>query len=214
VIYAAVHTGDGGFWLALARTLYVVVMRPPGVQAFEEDPPYLILSLVVGGMGGALVFTRSAPLGARLLYPLSRLDRRRTLYRASLHETTSFVTVVGGVFLLTALIGGAYAGYSLRLDFVPLLLRALVATAALIPAFQWFRLRVAQAGPRRSPQAMVWFIFALIVAVTAVSLWCTVSPRLLRSPAVEFPVLALLLGVSQFLYRRKLDRYFRTEDLA
>ena len=53
--------------------------------------------------------------------------------------------------------------------------------------------------------------FAICGVVTA---WCYIFPLLLPSPAVELAVTAVLIGLSQAIYRRRLERHFATADLA
>ncbi len=213
VAHAAFVRDDGGFVQALARTLYQIIVAPPFGVPLDEDIPRLIAPLFIAGIGGTVAFMRGAPLGARLPYPLSRANRARAVFRACLVENLGFLAVFGAGLFAVAMAVGMYLGYPVVPGYVPQILRAAVVTGAVVPAFQWFRLRTYEAGPRRHPNAIVTFSFALIAAVVAVSVWCAVAPKLLPSPLVELPVLAALYVGAQILYRRRLDHHFRTCDL-
>lgn len=161
------------------------------------------------------------------LYPLSRHQLAEVEYWSSLAEALVAVGLVTamlhGFWMVTALGGGnrrfglwsrvlgGESGWMLVL-FYPVFLMIVA-----LPVFQYFRLRHVRAPAARSPVVQLLTFFALTAVLTAISTMAAsvILRSLVRSPfLLHIVVLVTAAMISQYLYRRALDRYFARVDLA
>ena len=214
--HAAVDPAGGGYWQALANTFYHAFFQPSDQPSFgHETDPHLMVALMIGMSGAYLAFAKPAAAEEARPYPLSRADRARLAFFGNLVTSALFLLVVGlGSFLVAQAVGWA-VGLPLRLDFVPHFLRALLATLLAMPAVFWLRLRTGSFQDRPPGERGIVAIVWLIALWIWVGVWCfIITPQVLASPAVELPVTAFLVLLTQTLYRRNLRRHFATEDLV
>ncbi len=211
---AALDRGDLSYGSAFANVLYRAFFRPPDHPSFgAEDDPHLMVMLVVSFIGASLAFSKPAAVEEGRPYPLSRDDRSRIAFRGNLVTSALFLLVVGPGFFLVAQAAGWAAGLPLRLDFIPHFLRALLATLVLMPAVSWIRLRTRSFQDRPAGERGIVTTVWLIVLWVAVGVGCFLTP-LLVAPLVELAMLAVLILLSQSIYRRSLRWHFATADLV
>lgn len=159
--------------------------------------------------------------------PLSRGSRARVAFRTSLRLTLGltlvFALVFGGiaVVLILAFLEGQVARSSegasggLALPGLPLFLKPLLAALVLAPLPQAVGLRLG-AGRRRdqTTHLRTLFVCALagVPATVVAVLWVKGDPDV--PGVVQLAVVALLFALGQVLWRRELERHFRTRDLV
>ncbi len=212
---AAIDRAGDSYLETLANVCYHSFFRPPDQPSFGDKPdPHLMIILVVSFIGATVAFSKPAAVEEARTYPLSRDDRCRLAFLGNLVTTLLFSLVVGLGCLLIAQSSGWAVGLPLRLDFVPLFLRALLATVVVMPAVSWIRLRTRSFRNRPAGERGIVTVGWLIAMWIWVTVWCFVMPLTLPWPAAELLVSAALVVFSQATYRRSLRRHFATEDLS
>ncbi len=212
---AAIDRAGGGYLERLANVCYYSFFRPPDQPSFGDKPdPHFMVMLVISFIGAAVAFNKPAAVEAGRLYPLSRADRSHLAFLGNLATTALYLLMVGLGSLLLAQSAGWAVGMPLRLDFVPMFLRALLVTVIVMPTVFWIRLRTRSfkdlpAGGR----AIVTLAWLIAMWIWVVAL-CYVLPLILPSPAVELSVLTAMILLSQTIYRHHLKRHFATADLV
>ncbi len=212
---AALDRGGRGYLEALANVFYHAFFRPPDQPSFgDENDPHLMVVLVISIMGAFLAFAKPAATEEARSYPLSRADRGRLSFLGNLVTSALFLGVVGTSSFLFAQAVGWAAGLPLRLDFVPHFARALLATLIAMPAVFWIRLRTRSFQDRPAGERGIVTTVWLIALWIWVGVWCfIIAPLVLALPAVELPVTAFLILLSQAIYGRSLRWHFATADL-
>ncbi len=212
---AVVDHGGRGYLEALANIFYHSFFKPPDQMSFGDKPdPHLMVMFAISFMGAVLAFSKPAAVEEGRPYPLSRADRGRVAFLGNLVTTLLLILVVGlGAFAVAQGAGWA-AGLPLRLDFIPLFLRAVLGTVLVMPAVFWIRLRTRSFQNRPAGERGIVTLVWLIGMWFWVIVWCSVMPLILPWPAAELSVSAALIGLSQWLYRRNLRWHFSTADLV
>jgi hypothetical protein len=159
------------------------------------------------------------------LYPLARKQLASVEYWGSLVETLIITGMLAAIllgfwtFLDQGLNAGRLARWPLRAGgehgWVLVLMRPLAIAFIFIPLAQYFRLRFLRAPRAWSPVAQLVGVFALAAlltwAGTRIALASLVIRLSLLVPGAIFTTAVLL---SQYIYRRGVDRYFRNADLV
>lgn len=160
---------------------------------------------------GSPVFMRT-----KKVYPLSRRDLGRVAcWTGLLHLgvlSASTALVLGLALALLAL----QTGYPLPSGALPHLAYVILINAALLPLMQWWRLTGRGHSPKWYSPKFTTFMFALILYCAALTFgvryWTIYLSAL--GPAAELLLLALLIPLSQWFYRRRVMRHYLTADLA
>ena len=219
LVTGAYTMGDEGgesYLAAFAKTFYHAFFRPPDMPSFgEQHDPHLLVVLVVSLIGSALAFTAPVVVENDRGYPLSRGERCRIAFWGHLANLALYAAAAGLGFFLIAQTVGWTVGYGLRLDFLPHYLRGVLATLVLMPLVSWVRLRTRSFESWEPGEQGVVFVLGILGIWLAVGFWSLYVPlTYLPSVAVELGVLAALLCLMLWFYRRKLERYFATADLV
>lgn len=214
VAHAWTEKGGMGFPRAFALTLYQEIMEPPGVPHLGEDSHEMLVTLFLAAAGAAFTFWTPVALRSSLLYPLSRRALGRVTARGRWLHSTLFLVVAGCFFLLVGQVAGTFAGYPVRMDYVPFFVWPLLATVALMPLAEWGALRALGGSARRSEGEFAVYIGGLVAFVAMVAAWTFLAPRLLGGPTLTLIVTICLLLASHLAFGRRMERYFATADLA
>lgn len=137
------------------------------------------------------------------VYPLSRKQFSRLIYWSGLLYSVVFFGILLLAFLLRDILMGQFA----RHDFI----RPVSLMSILTPFFLWLRLR---SGPLLSPSVRGSVTtYGLLVGIAVLS-WYShkTAPRI--PDLYEVGAFVVLILLSQCLFRYKVERYFRTADLA
>jgi hypothetical protein len=198
------------------------------VGAFAATVESIIIGSTLIAIPFAVFFASYASISLRRasLYPLARHRLAGIEYWGSLVETLMITGLLAAIllgfwiFLLdhAANVRGV-ARWPMRAGgdhgWVLVLMRPLAIAFILTPVAQYFRLRFLRAPRGWSPVAQLLGVFAL----TALLTWGgTLGAR--ASIVIPFPVLfhgailATAALLSQYIYRREVDRYFRKADLV
>ena len=213
-LHARLEAGEGGFLGAFLTAIHQTILMPPHLPAVgEKDPPYAMVALILAGVGAAVAYQLPVAPRGRLHYPLSRPDRARLAWWGSGLRAASTLGSHALVLFGVAMAAGWWASLDLRLDYVPLLARAVAATWILLPWVDVVRLRVGE-WPSDSADTKVGLAVGYVLVIGIVWAWSFGVPRMSASPAVEIAATAALLGVSQAAYRWHLERFFATADLV
>lgn len=213
-LHAKLDGGEAGFLEAFGKTLYHSLLRPPDMPSFtDQGEPHLLIVFLICFAGVMLGMSVPVALTPGRLYPLSRRELGRLAYRNQAIWSVAYSLAVACLCSVLVLLGGYAAGYEPRLDFVPLWLRALLWTVAVLPFGQWFYLRKRTAGRSRDTETAVARIFlALLISSVA-----TVVVLVLALPwprGVELLVALLAIAWGQTILRRRVLRHFETADLV
>ena len=214
-IYAWSDKGDLSFVEAFGKTIYGALFSSPHVPPFgDQIDRHPMVILVIGTIGAVLSLWSPTDLKTSLAYPVSRRRLATINYLVGLIDSATFLV---GFFVVLSSVGhlaGWLVGYSLRFDFMPFFLQPLLATVILMPLAHWGRLQLRVATHRKTDNTLVAAIFGVLGFVALVWIWTAFLQQLLASPLAELTVSAILLLLSQNLYRRKLMHYFSTADLV
>jgi len=215
LLYAWVDKGEMSFGEALAKSINDALFRSPHQPQFgEKGGPFAVVMIMIAAAGIVTALFAPVALNDGMVYPLSRRQRARVLFRGGLVDGAIFLFIVGPCLLVVGHLTGWFVGYEMRFDFMPFFFRVLLVTLILLPLAHWGRLRLQAATRRKSENTQVAVVFAIIGFVLAVGLGTLVSPRLFVSPLAELAALAVALLASQLIYRHNLTSYYRAADLA
>ncbi len=214
VLDAKLEQGGGSFLEALWKTTYHTFTRPPDMPFFgEKGDPHLTIVLVISVAGLMLASSRPVALALGRSYPLSRCQLAGIAYRGYLVTAVGYCLSVAAFCCGMTLAAGYLAGYQLRLDFVPLWLRALLWTLVALPLGQSLHLLSQGEDKRRSSESALARI-ALVLLIAVGVCFVTLIPAQLLPPSMELAVVAVLVVASQTTFRRWIARFFATADLA
>lgn len=150
----------------------------------------------------------SLVLKGNLLYPLSRNELARLAYWGSFLHTTVFCGITLLVFYLVGCLAWLYADYETPFKFIPGFIRPLTLMYLFSPFLSWIHLRF---GPGSISIVILWFLFAFGGGILG-GTWLEMGTGF--SIIQEITACAALILLSQGLFRYKVERYFRTADLA
>ena len=206
--------GALSFGEALGKTVYGALFGSPHVPAFGQDSDrHPIVILVIAAMGAVLALWSPADLKTSLAYPLSRRQLATVTHGVGLFGTGIFFAEIFLVLTVTGHLAGWLVGYPIRIDFMPFFLDPLLVTVILMPLAYWGRLYLQVATQRKTDNTLISVIFGVVGFVAAVWIWTALMPWLFSGPMMELSVMALLILLSQYIYRRRLRSYFSTADL-
>lgn len=150
----------------------------------------------------------SLVLKGNLLYPLSRHQSARLVYWGSFLHTTVFC----GIMLLSFHLAGSLAWFFVATEptfkFVPEICRPLILMFVCSPVLSWMLVRYRQS---LILNMAVLILFTIGVGLLAI-LWLESGSGI--SSIYEILGCTALILLSQCLFRYKVERYFRTADLA
>lgn len=215
LLYTWLDKGELGYGTALARSVYDALFRSPHQPQFgEHGGPFQLVALVIAAVGVLTALFAAVAFSHTMVYPLSRRQRARVMFRGGLVDAAIFLFVVSPCLFAIGHLAGWFAGYEIRLDFMPFFFRVTMVTLILIPLAHRGRLALQAATRRKSDNTAVGMIFGVAGFVLAVCAVTFLSPRLFGPPAMELVALTAAFLLSQLLYRSMLTSYFRTADLA
>lgn len=150
----------------------------------------------------------SLVLKGNLLYPLSRIELARLAYWGSFLHTTVFCGITLLVFYLVGCLAWLYADYETPFKFIPGFIRPLTLMYLFSPFLSWIHLRF---GPGLISFVILWFLFAFGGGILG-GTWLEMGTGFTNIQEILGCTALILL--SQCLFRYKVERYFRTADLA
>ena len=134
------------------------------------------------------------------LYPLSRLELARLTYWCSLLHSALHCGIMLLTFLLLDGLTGIFAGLDLA--------RPVLLMFICNPVIQWVRFRNEQFKVS-SYVILAVFIIGYSILIT---IWLDAGPRI--SFVYEAATVGVVILLSQYLFRYKVNRYFKTGDLV
>jgi hypothetical protein len=215
LVSAWIDKGDMSFLRALGYSLYDAMFRSPHVEPFgKAGGPYLMVMIIVAISGFMTALSKPIALGDRLLYPLSREQRARVSFHGGLADAAILFLVLGAGLFAIGHVVGLLVGFEPHFDYMPYYLRALLVTLVLMPLAHWGRFRLQIARREKAELTIIGIVFggAGFVIAVVVGLWFTAV--LFASPLAEFAVMAAAFAFTHLIYRKKLQDYYRTADLA
>ncbi|MGQ0552464.1 MAG: hypothetical protein ACT4PU_04525 [Planctomycetota bacterium] len=195
--------------------LQATLIGPPANERGSDADIHLPLMLAIW----CAIFLFGTPIDftSRFLVPLSRARRVRVAWRASLTIVLELLVAVAVVLSLALAVTSLWLDRSATAPAGPELLRVLLCILSLAPFAQWVRLRFldSQAGrisPARVGLAMGFSSLVLCPGTTLlILLWRETGASL--PIGVQFLAIALLVALSQGLWRAVLARHFARRDL-
>ena len=196
------------------KCAFDVLFEPTGPRGPRVFVPIAMLQGVV-----AWVAILEAPsfLQRGWVYPVSREQRYKLIYRLSLRQGLHLVWTLVAPFSLLAVLLTVMSAESYDLSYLPGFYRGIIAIAIVLPLAQWVGFRLEQAGFRGSGGQ--WSVVLKMIGtfgfgflVMAASLFW---PRFMMEVAVPLQA-ALLLAlacVSQALFYGFLVKHYRRADL-
>lgn len=149
---------------------------------------------------GILMIQQALYVQKSWLYPLSRHQLARLTYCSSLLHNALHCGIMLSAFLLLEGLTGVFMGIDLA--------RPLLLMFVCIPFIQWVRFRNAQSTISSNVILAVFIICYSILIVIWLEFGCCISF------AYEAAAVAGLILLSQYLFRYKVNRYFKTGDLV
>ncbi len=150
----------------------------------------------------------SLVLKGDLLYPLSRRQMARLVYWGSFLHSAVFCGIVLLIFYLAGSLAWLYAGYETPFKFVPGFIRPLTVMLLFSPILSWILLRL---GRGLISFAGIWFLFTFGGGILGV-LWLEMGSGF--ASIHEILGCAAMILLSQYLFRYRVETYFRRADLA
>jgi hypothetical protein len=186
----------------------------PGLEEGSSPPTYMAAAMLAvwfyQGNGSA---TPMLSLGR--VYPLSRAERARVAWHASLgHNMLVFVTSLLAALVVAGVV--AWFGELVPLEArLPGFLRVALAGSVLAPFAQYIRLRSVSANGRPT---MVWgflHLLAMVVFTAVLVVWTGAQGERLGDAALlELGLFFLLAVGGQLLFRAMIDRHYARADLV
>jgi len=170
----------------------------------------------------------SISLRRPVLYPRSRRELADVEYFSSLAETaavTGLVTAfIAGFWMLLVFLGFGARGFDRwppqvgsEYGWLLALLRVLAVIVITAPIAQYYRLRHIRSPRARSPVAQLLAVFIITAVITAGGIMLAMNTLSLlahRPLVLHLAVFATSALITQYLYRRALERYFARADLV
>lgn len=206
-----------GLWKSLCWTVHDAIMRSPYSPEYGEGGAFFMVSVLIVILGGIMAVFRPVALAERMLYPLSRRQKANVLFAGGLLDMAIFLLLVAPLLFLLGHASGWVLGIEPRLDYMPLNFRAILITLIMMPFAYWGGLQIRSATWQNDPYSMVGIslglsVFSIVTGVLVVL--ATLAAVFFKSPLLELLVLLSLLLLSRLLYKRRLESYYRTADLA
>ena len=187
-------------WLNAAILNSVALMVASAVMVWFAGPEITGVPVVVPVIMVISVFQQSLYLQKGWVYPLSRAQLARLGYWSSLLHNFVYCGFMLVAFFVLEGLTAVYEGLNL--------VRPIVLIFICIPVIQWVRLRY-RYDQLWSYVAMALFVIGYSILIP---IWIDLGPRVFVGHEVG-AVIALIL-LSQFLFRYKIERYFKTADLV
>lgn len=204
-----------GLWRSLCWTVHDAIMRSPYRTEYGDDGgAFIMVVVLIVVLGGIMAIFRPVSLAERMFYPLSRQQKADVQSAGSLFDMAIFLLVLAPLFLLLGHASGWVLGIESRLDYMPLFFRAILITLIMMPLAYRGRLEIRSATWQKDPYSMVGISLGLSVFTVVTVVLIVLAGSVFTSGAVELLGLLVLLLFSRMLYSTRLERYYRTADLA